>query len=49
MGFAVLFNLSGVEKDESSWIVSLCKIEQLLNSGGSLWSSSSRFLFIGQT
>jgi len=46
---AVLFNLSGVKENESSWIVGLLEIEQFTNSGGSLGTSSSWFLIIGQT
>lgn len=47
MGLAVLFNLSGVEKNESSGIVLLGKIEELSDSGGSLGSESSGLLVIG--
>jgi len=49
VGLSVLFNLSAVEENESSWIIFLLKIEQFSNSGGSLGSESSWFLVIGQT
>jgi len=45
--FSTLFDLSGVEKSKSSNIVFLVKSEQSSDSGGSLGTESSGFLFIG--
>jgi len=49
VGLSVLFNLSGVKKNKSSWVVFLLKIEQLSNSGGSLGTESSGLLVISQS
>lgn len=49
VGLSVLFNLSAVKKNESSWVIFLLKIEQFSNSGGSLGTESSWFLVVGQS
>jgi len=44
-----LFDFSGVEDNISSGIVLLCEVEKFSDSGGSLGTSSSWLLFIGES
>jgi len=44
-----LFDFSGVEDNISSGIILLCEVEQFSDSGGSLGTSSSGSLFVGES